>query len=215
MSPVSERFALPFADRKDPHISSEISHFRSITLAVPTIDDAAFHPVSASRHLTDNGLGHSLMAGTFNTPETLAHLLTFFRPPSREASNLETFSTTDVNDAEVKRFYTFGTGLNAHAGLLHGGVMACILDSSMSNAAGLTMRAVLGPADTVFTVQLNVKYEKPVKTPGSVMIRAWVSKVEGGGRKVWVKAEVSSGGNGEIYHAKAEGLWLRAKSGKL
>lgn len=93
--------------------------------------------------------------------------------------------------------------------------MACVLDSSMSNAAGLTMRAVFGPTDTVFTVQLNVKYEKPVKTPGNVMIRAWVDKVEGGGRKVWVKAEVSSGGDGKTYHARAEGLWLRAQTGKL
>ena len=93
--------------------------------------------------------------------------------------------------------------------------MACILDSSMSNAAGLTMRAVLGPADTVFTVQLNVKYEKPVRTPGSVMVRAWVNKVEGSGRKVWVKAEVSSSENGEVYHARAEGLWLRAQTSKM
>ena len=47
------------------------------------------------------------------------------------------------------------------------------------------------------------------------MIRAWVSKVEGGGRKIWVKAEVISGENGEIYHARAEGLWLRAQTAKL
>lgn len=215
MKPKNERFSQPFDDRSDPHIAAEISHFSSLPLAATTIGDSTFHPVSASRHLTDNGRGHSLMAGTFNTTETIAHLLTFFRPPSKAALDPQSFTTADVNDAELRRFYTFGTGLNAHADLLHGGVIACILDSSMSNAAGFTMRSAFGPAHTVFTVQLNVKYEKPVKTPGNLMIRAWVSKVEGGGRKIWVKAEVNSGENGEIYHARAEGLWLRAQTGKL
>ena len=202
-------------DINDPAVVAEIAHFRNVPLATATLNDKDFKPVSISRQLTHGGSGHSLMAGTWNTPETIAHLSSFFRSPSRPTTNPPNFTMSDVNGAEIRRFYTIGNGLNAHAGLLHGGVMACLLDSTMSNAAGLTLRAVITPSDTVFTVQLNVKYEKPMRTPGTMMFRAWVNKVESGGRKVWVVAEVSSGDKGEVINARAEGLWLKTKVQKL
>ena len=193
-------------------IASETDHFRSLALALPTINDAAFKPMFISRTLTDNNRGHSLMAGTFNTPETIAHLLSFFRaPPSRSLND-------DVSTrAEVRRFYTFGTGLNAHANLLHGGIIACLIDSTMSNMAGLALQSMHGldSRETVFTVQLNTKDEKPVRTPGTVMVRAWIKESLEGGRKIWITGEVVSGDHGEIRHAGAEGLWLRARVGKL
>jgi len=143
------------------------------------------------------------MGGTWNTPETIAHLLSFYRSESAH------------DRAEVRRFYTFGSGLNAHPDLLHGGVIACVLDSTMGNVVGLTFQEmrVRGGA-SMFTAQLNTKYEKPVPTPGTVMARAWVKKVEDGGRKVWVEGVVESGTSGEICNARAEGLWIRANPKK-
>lgn len=138
------------------------------------------------------------MGATWNTSETIAHLLSFYR------------SQTQTERAEVRRFHTFGTGLNAHPDLLHGGVIACVLDSTMGNIATLAFRDMGGNDGAgMFTAQLNTKYEKPVKTPGTVLARAWVSKVEDGGRKVWVEAAIEGGENGEISHARAEGLWIR------
>ena len=59
-----------------------------------------------------------------------------------------------------------------------------------------------------FTVKLSVEYKKPVKTPGTVMTRAWIVKVDG--RKIWVEGVVEDG-EGNV-HAQAEGMWLRAKA---
>jgi len=179
----------------------EIGHFSSVPISASTIGDVAFKPMYLSRTLTHHGRGHTLMGSTWNTPETIAHLLSFYR------------SETNNERAEVRRFYTFGSGLNAHPDLLHGGVIACILDSTMGNAVGLKFQEmdVKGSAG-VFTAQLNTKYEKPVRTPSTIMARACVKKVEGGGRKVWVEGVIEGGDEGDITHARAEGLWIRAKS---
>lgn len=111
----------------------------------------------------------------------------------------------------MRRFYTFGKDLNAHPNLLHGGVIGCILDSTLGGVVGMALSQT-AETSTMFTVQLNISYKKPIKTPGSVMLRSWVTKVEGNGRKVWAKGVVE--GEGGVVHAVAEGMWLGAK-GKL
>ena len=77
----------------------------------------------------------------------------------------------------------------------------------MGNVIGLA----LPRNDNTFTAQLNTRYERPVRTPATVMVRAWVTRVESGGRKVWVEAVVEGGDEGGLRHASAEGLWVRAK----
>lgn len=180
----------------------EVEHFERLPLARPTLEDPDFEIMAVSRNLTFDGRGHSLMAGTWNTHETIRHLLSLYRPAS------------ETNRGEIRRFYSFGTGLNAHPDLLHGGVMACILDSTMSNASGLALNAA-DTKSTVVTAQLNIRYHKPVRTPGTVMARAWATKIEDGGRKVWTEAIVEGGDNGEIVHARADGLWIRIGIAKL
>ncbi|KAK5081473.1 hypothetical protein LTR70_008544 [Exophiala xenobiotica] len=113
----------------NPQVPPEvIKHFSSVPIAAPTVNDAAFEPMYLSRTLTHHGRGHTLMGGTWNTPDTIAHLLSFYR------------SESSHEHAEVRRFYTFGSGLNAHPDLLHGGVIACVLDSTMGNAVGLAFQ---------------------------------------------------------------------------
>lgn len=148
------------------------------------------------------------MAKTWNTPETITHLLSFYRA-AESPSDLEEHQS-EHDRAEVRRFYTFGGDLNAHPGLLHGGVMSCLLDSSLGGAVGMAMRET-AVTNTMFTVQLNVSYKKPVRTPGTVLVRCWVKNVEAGGRKVWAEGVVE--GEGGVLHARAEGLWLKGKDG--
>ncbi len=184
---------------------SGVNHFSSIPLAKVTLSDPNFKLYPLSRTLTHGGRGHTLMGGTWNTDATIAHLLSLYREPS--SSNPEQLALDTQTRAEVRRFYTFGSGLNAHPDLLHGGVIACILDSTMGNVIGLALPG----NDNTFTAQLNTRYEKPVRTPGTVMARAWVKRVESGGRKVWVEGVIEGGEKGNVRYAYAEGLWVRAK----
>ena len=185
----------------------EVEHFESIPLAKPTLADPNFKMYPLSRTITHSGRGHTLMGGTWNTDATIAHLLSLYRKPASTFTNTDTqqLDSDATTRAEVRRFYTFGSGLNAHPDLLHGGVIACILDSTMGNVIGLS----LPRNDNTFTAQLNTRYEKPVRTPGTVMARAWIKRVEGGGRKVWVEGVVE--GDEGTRHASAEGLWVRTR----
>lgn len=177
-----------------PVPESTLKHFQSIPWCSSHLSDPAFSLVSMSRTLTQPGNGHSLMAETWNTDKTIRELVSLYRPPDSKTGQT----------GEVRRFYTFGEGMNAHPNLLHGGVIATILDSTMGNVIGQQM----SPHPATFTVALNVSYKKPVTTPGTIMARSWITKAEG--RKVWVHG-VIEGGDGEV-HATAEGMWLRAKA---
>ena len=95
--------------------------------------------------------------------------------------------------------------------------IACILDSTMGNVVGLALPETTTDAKHgagMLTAQLNIKYEKPVRTPGTIMARSWIKRVEQGGRKIWVEGWIEGGDNGEISHAKAEGLWVTVKKKK-
>lgn len=90
--------------------------------------------------------------------------------------------------------------------------MSCLLDSSLGGAVGLAFQetAVTNP---MFTVQLNVTYKKPVRTPGTILVRCWVTRVEEDGRrKAWAYGVVE--GEGRVVHATAEGMWLSAQKTK-
>ncbi|GIZ42588.1 hypothetical protein CKM354_000584900 [Cercospora kikuchii] len=189
--------------------NSTVVHFLSMPYAKPTIEDSNFRILSQSRTVTHDGKGHTLMGKTWNTDATIGQLLTLFRPPKDYSSNSSSeslVSSSESERGEMRRFYTLGGDLNAHPDLLHGGVISCILDSSLGGAIGMTF-AKLEDGPPSFTVQLNVTFKAAVKTPGTVMVRSWVTKVEDNGRKAWAKGVIES--EGGVVHAMAEGMWLR------
>ncbi|KAK5193922.1 hypothetical protein LTR99_005848 [Exophiala xenobiotica] len=173
---------------------STIDHFQRIPWCAALLSDPAFCIVNMSRTVIQPGDGHTLMAETWNTDSTIAELLSLYRPPD----------ATTGQPGEIRRFYTFGGGMNAHPNLLHGGVIATILDSTMGNIVAQQMPEL----QPLFTVNLNVSYKKPVPTPGTIMVRAQITKVHDS-RKVWLSGVVENG-TGDV-HATAEGLWLRVK----
>ncbi|KAA8894298.1 HotDog domain-containing protein [Sphaerosporella brunnea] len=94
---------------------------------------------------------------------------------------------------------SLGTDLNAHQNLLHGGIVATLLDEIVGAAAGLG-----------FTAYLNVSFKKPVKTPAVVLLRSRVVKQEG--RKIICAGSLEDGMGG--MYASAEGMYVQP-SGKL
>jgi acyl-coenzyme A thioesterase PaaI-like protein len=177
-----------------------LDHYAAIPWVSSHLSDPAFHPVHLSRTLTHSGTGHTLMATTWNTPDTIEHILSIYRPPSTDGDNLR---------GEIRRFYTFGHGLNAHPNILHGGVAATILDSTMGNVIGQQIPNLKG---AIFTARLTVEYKKPVATPGTIIARAWIRSVDG--RKIFVEGVIEDK-NG-IIHAKGDGMWIQSMAkGKL
>lgn len=195
------------SQKRVPHdvLQSTVDHFSSMQCSRQHLEDPRFQILSQSRTVTDGGKGHTLMGKTWSTDSTIPHLLILHRDSLARGP----LPHSEDERAETRRFYTFGGDLNAHPGLLHGGVVSCILDSTLGGAVGVTLaKQDAGPP--TFTVQLNVAFKKPIPTPGTVMVRAWVTKVEAGGRKAWARGIIES--EGGVVHALAEGLWLRPKS---
>lgn len=176
-----------------------LAHFNAIPWCHPTLLNPDFRPYDMSRTVSDNGLGHTLMAKTWKTDDTIREIISLYKAP------------TPTSRGEIRRFYTFGHGLNAHPSLLHGGVIATILDSTLGNVIRQEVaEKIQGPT---YTAQLNVAYKSPVKTPGTVMSQGWIKSIEAGGRKIWVEGVVSSEVDGKmVIHAKVESLWVVGRS---
>jgi uncharacterized protein (TIGR00369 family) len=72
-------------------------------------------------------------------------------------------------DAEggVRARICVGDRYQGYAGLVHGGIIATILDEAM-------MRCLLAHGITALTAQLQVRYKKPLPVGLKVDVRAWI-----------------------------------------
>jgi acyl-coenzyme A thioesterase PaaI-like protein len=128
-------------------------------------------------------------------------------------------------------------GLSGHPKTAHGGVIATLFDEAMSHVieahllASNPSRSSTDPQerdaqerDAIYTAQLNVRYRKPVYTPGLLVIRSWClardarkfyalshavqeEQEAGGGQLEWVKRK--------MVCAEASSLWVITRSEKL
>ncbi len=128
-----------------------------------------------------------------------------------------------------------GAGIAGHPSTVHGGVVAVMIDEAMSLAvAAHTSAPAAGsssgsgakdtnPRGKLFTVQLDVRYKKPVTTPQLLVVRARV--VARVGRKFWVRAQAvqedEKGAGGHLEWAKrkvvkidAMAFWIVTPDGR-
>lgn len=165
-------------------------------------------------------LEDSLFAETLKTPRTLRSCISFYQKPKVDAEKIEECST----------LFTVGDGLNGHSNIMHGGIVASILDEAMgilqtvnierehllSVGKGQAQGELAPHGLGTFTVYLNIRYRAPVRTPGNLVATAKYVKREG--RKEWIDAVIKQRvGHGEdddgeeIVCATAEGMFVEPK----
>ncbi|EME43701.1 hypothetical protein DOTSEDRAFT_131813 [Dothistroma septosporum NZE10] len=163
----------------------------------------------------------SLLAETLKTPRTIRSAISFYSRPTHETDEIE----------QVTTVMTIGDGMNGHPEIIHGGIVATIIDESMGilqsvNLERAHMRQVkLGqaegelppPGGAAFTAELKVRYLRPVRTPGAIAVVARRERKEG--RKEWLVAEVRQQvGHGEdddgevVVCATGESLFIEPRS---
>jgi len=164
----------------------------------------------------------SLFAETLKTPSTLRSCITVYPRPS----------SGDASIPQISTFITLGTGMDGHPGILHGGVVASLLDEAMGVLQSVNVERehfvavgkgfAEGESPTVglgsFTAFLNVKYVRPVRSGAAVQVVAWYVRREG--RKSFVNAEVRQNvGGGEddsgevVVCASGEALFVVPREG--
>ena len=100
-----------------------------------------------------------------------------------------------------------GTDLCGHVGIVHGGMLATMLDEGLARCSFASL-----PNQVGVTANLTVHYRKPVPAGSFVVLKAEVTGIEG--RKVWVKGRIELLGEDEtpgMVLAEAEALFIEPK----
>lgn len=103
-----------------------------------------------------------------------------------------------------------GTDLSGHIGIVHGGLLATLLDEGLARCGFAALPNKIG-----VTASLTINYRKPAPAGSFIVLKAETTKVEG--RKVWVKGRIEILGESEepgMVLVEAEGLFIEPKYAK-
>jgi acyl-coenzyme A thioesterase PaaI-like protein len=173
----------------------DLLHFRSIPWCSALLADPSFTITPTFARQFKESTEDSLIAETLHSPNAISHCLSAYRTPHDGQTWIE----------ETRTFLKLGKGMNGGPNLLHGGMIATILDEAMGLLLTINKDDHGGSlsGDTV-TAKLDIRYMKPIFTPGTVMAVARCRKREG--RKFRQEAWIEDS-DGTIL-ARADALWI-------
>ena len=100
-----------------------------------------------------------------------------------------------------------GTDLCGYSGIVHGGLLATLLDEGLARCCFAALPHKIG-----VTANLTVNYRKPAPAGSFICLKAETIKVEG--RKAWVKGRIETlvgEGKESVVLVEAEGLFVEPK----
>jgi len=139
---------------------------------------------------------HSFTGGDMIAPEKVAV------PPM-------VFTTKD--GSEMVGVFYLGRSLCGHPGIVHGGMLATILDEGLARTCFNALPNKVG-----MTATLTVDYRAPVKAEQWVVLRGRTTKVDG--RKAWVEGTIASldkDGNSGKTLVEGRAMFVEPKNAKL
>lgn len=187
--------------KKDPlSDDAEVAHFRAIPWCAKHLAKPGLTIVPAfSRSIKPNS-EDALLSQTLKTRDTIMAYTCFYPRPKDELVNLP----------EVNAFITFGHLVGGYPGILHGGIVATVLDETLSFITpGARLRWQNQSAAEVVTAYLNTRYLKPVDIPGTFLVRVWLVKAEG--RKMFVAGSIENEHGEKVAEADALFVEVRPK----
>lgn len=106
----------------------------------------------------------------------------------------------------VSIFY-LGAAMCGHPGIVHGGLLATLLDEGMARCCFPALPNGIG-----VTANLNIDYRRPAPADGYAVLRAETVKVEG--RKAWVEGRIETlpeEGKEPVVLVEAKALFVEPK----
>lgn len=147
--------------------------------------------------IPENMRSHNLTAGTLQGEDKIA------TPPL-------TFANTKAELPSLVQIAHLGPLLCGHPTIVHGGLLATLLDEGLARACFPALPNKVG-----VTASLNITYKKPCPANSFIVLRAETTKVDG--RKAWVKGWIELLGEGveEGEHlVEAEALFIEPRGAK-
>ncbi|CDK25842.1 unnamed protein product [Kuraishia capsulata CBS 1993] len=170
----------------------ESSH-ESIILQHPyaaQLMDAAsgFHRVGSKLHTEEHKNAALLTGATLSGPGMIGEAPVVFSQYEGDPR------APDMDHNELVCFYHLGSRLCGHPGLIHGGLLATLLDESLCRCAFPLFASGLG-----VTARLELDYLRPTPADGYVVLKAQVLSKQG--RKIRVKGVIESFEGEELVQA--------------
>ncbi|KAF4309078.1 thioesterase family protein [Botryosphaeria dothidea] len=113
---------------------------------------------------------NNLTAGTLAGAETLGVPALAFLAP---------------DGSRMVSFHYVGPALCGHPGVVHGGLLATLLDEGLARCCFPALPNKIG-----MTASLTINYKAPCKAGQFIVLHAWTTKVEG--RKAWVEGRLET-----------------------
>lgn len=197
MSPPTDAETLNLYEPSTPKAREIDEHIRTSTLAT-TLRQSSTH-IESRPHLKIPPAmrQHNLTGGTLLGDDKIAV------PP------LSFIDATSALPSIVQISY-LGPDLCGHPGIIHGGLLATLLDEGLARACFPALPNKVG-----VTASLTINYRKPCPSDAYIVLRAETTKVEG--RKAWVKGHIEllneDGSVGETV-VEAEALFIEPRGAK-
>lgn len=121
-----------------------------------------------------------------------------------------TFSETEAPLPRMVQLSHLGSGLCGHPNIVHGGLLATMLDEGLARCCFHALPNKVG-----VTASLKIDYRVPCPGNSYVVLRAETTKVEG--RKAWVKGWIELLGEEDgkgVKLVEAEALFIEPKGAK-
>ncbi|KAJ5238851.1 thioesterase family protein [Penicillium chermesinum] len=155
-------------DHKSDLLSSQILHFiHNHPSAVSLREDPAVSEVELRLDIPDEERHQNLMTGALAGPKKLIMSPFLFR---------------NAEERSMVMFFYVGSGVCGHPGIVHGGVLATIVDEGLARCCFPHLPNKVG-----VTANLNIDYRAPAMANSYIAFRAATTRVEG--RKAWVEGE--------------------------
>lgn len=158
--------------------------------------------VSPSRSLKKDGTDRAFST-ILNTRDTIAAYLALYQKPE----------VPDTLITELKAIITLGNDLCGFANVCHGGIVATLLDETMGELINVNHKHRTIRRTSYMTAYLNTSYRKPVSTPGTILIRARITKYDG--KKIFITATVEDGQGTVLTQCESLFIGLRKPIGRL
>lgn len=105
---------------------------------------------------------------------------------------------TAAPDGSVSASYLGNCAVEGYPGLLHGGIIAALLDGAMTNC-------LFAHGITALTAELRVRFRSPVHVSEELVVRA---RLESSGHELFeLRAEITQGGE---VKARAHGKFMQS-----
>lgn len=201
------------AARVDP---KELKFFSSKPTTRKWLDNLEYSPIITAARIPMIDKEDEFLGKTLQTDDTIRNWLTLvsnvtFPPPSATVPTMGLRGASGVDTPDVLIFFHLGSGVNGFRETAHGGLLCTLMDEALAMVVELCRATSSSSREEMYTARLNISFRRPVKTPGTLIAKAWLEKREG---RKWTVKGLLENSDGELS-VEADGLWIAAAPQRL